>query len=299
MSHKATHWAISQRGLKPATKLVLWHLADCHNPANGCFPSQAYLADACEMSRSTLNVHLNALEGGGLISRVATVDAKSKRQRPTRYMLGFEEGFVAAVSNKANEDESPDLFKPCPESGHGTVSANRAEPCPDSAQSRVRIPDTNLVREPVKESCAVKDASSVDAAKEAFEAFWKAHPRAERKREARQAFDKAISDGTDPAVIVAAAAVYRKEQAGNNRRFVKMAVNWLREGRWADVPQAVAGEPAAPIAQGLEATAAMLVERAAAGSYVPPSAFTTGLCHVILSNGMASESDLRQWGATV
>ena len=32
MSHKATVWAIQQRGLKPATKIVLWFLCDRHNP---------------------------------------------------------------------------------------------------------------------------------------------------------------------------------------------------------------------------------------------------------------------------
>ena len=45
MSHKATVWAIQQRGLKPATKIVLWFLCDRHNPDFGCFPTQARLAD--------------------------------------------------------------------------------------------------------------------------------------------------------------------------------------------------------------------------------------------------------------
>jgi len=43
MSHKATVWAIQQRGLKPATKIVLWFLCDRHNPDFGCFPTQARL----------------------------------------------------------------------------------------------------------------------------------------------------------------------------------------------------------------------------------------------------------------
>ena len=57
MSHKATLWAIEQRGLKPTTKIVLWHLCDRFNPDFGCFPSQARLAADCEISRSTLNDH--------------------------------------------------------------------------------------------------------------------------------------------------------------------------------------------------------------------------------------------------
>jgi hypothetical protein len=38
MSHDATNWAIKQRGLKPTTKIVLWHLCDRFNPDSGCRP---------------------------------------------------------------------------------------------------------------------------------------------------------------------------------------------------------------------------------------------------------------------
>ena len=66
MSHKATVWAIEQRGLKPTTKIVLWHHCDRFNPDFGCFPSQARLAQDCEISRSTLNDHLDRLEAAKL-----------------------------------------------------------------------------------------------------------------------------------------------------------------------------------------------------------------------------------------
>ena len=67
MSHAATNWAIQQRGLKPATKIVLWFLCDRHNPDFGCFPTQARLAEDVEMSISALNEHLATLEELGLI----------------------------------------------------------------------------------------------------------------------------------------------------------------------------------------------------------------------------------------
>ena len=67
MSHEATNWAIKQRGLKPTTKIVLWHLCDRFNPDYGCFPSQDRLAHDCEISRSTLNDHLAQLEAVGLL----------------------------------------------------------------------------------------------------------------------------------------------------------------------------------------------------------------------------------------
>lgn len=139
MSHHATNWAIAQRGLKPATKIVLWHLADCHNPSNGCFPSQEYLADCCEMSRSSLNEHLAALETAGLIRREQRRDQRTRRQESTRYRLAFEPDFSG---------------NPSPETGHGSdkaVSGNQGEPCPENGDSRVQNPDTNLVREPVRE----------------------------------------------------------------------------------------------------------------------------------------------------
>ena len=70
MSHAATNWAIQQRGLKPATKIVLWFLCDQHNPDFGCFPTQARLAEDAEMSISALDDHLATLENLRLILRI-------------------------------------------------------------------------------------------------------------------------------------------------------------------------------------------------------------------------------------
>ena len=127
MSHKATNWAIQQRGLMPATKLVLWHLCDRHNPDYGCFPSQDQLAADVEISRSTLNIHLEKLESAGLIRRCRRHHEDTHRHKSTRYLLGFEDEFDA---------------EPCPESGHG----NGQKPCPDLNEGHVRNLDTNLVR---------------------------------------------------------------------------------------------------------------------------------------------------------
>ncbi len=118
MSHHATNWAIQQRGLKPATKIVLWHLCDRHNPDLGCFPSQNRLADDCEISRSTLNDHLDRLEAAQLLRRMRRVDPVTKRQLPTRYILGFEPGFT------------PVAVVPCPETGHGNDAGAES---PDAA----------------------------------------------------------------------------------------------------------------------------------------------------------------------
>jgi len=140
VSHDATNWAIKQRGLKPSAKVVLWHLCDRYHPDNGCFPSQETLANDCELSRSALNDHLEALEGAGLIRREQRKDAATKRQKSTCYRFSFEPDFATGNGEP-----------PCAETGHGSVSENEAEPCPENAESRVRNSDTNLVREPVIE----------------------------------------------------------------------------------------------------------------------------------------------------
>jgi len=164
MSHQATNWAILQRGLKPTTKIVLWHLCDRYNPDFGCFPSQERLAHDCEIGRSTLNRHLEQLETIGLLRRVPRTDPTTKRHMTTRYILGFEDGFSV---------DNPD---PCPDLGHGAVSHFDAEPCPKNSESRVSKWDTNPVREPIREP--VKEAGRAGAPVDISDQFFSALLRA-------------------------------------------------------------------------------------------------------------------------
>jgi hypothetical protein len=168
MSHKATVWAIQQRGLKPATKIVLWFLCDRHNPDFGCFPTQARLADDAEMSISALNEHLAKLEKLRLIHRVRVHDPRTHKRQATRYILGFEDGFPQKPTPETGhglcgteEEHHPE---PTPETGDRAISGFSAKPSPDFAQSHLRNPETNLVREllskPVKEE---EDAAARDS----------------------------------------------------------------------------------------------------------------------------------------
>lgn len=159
MSHRATEWAIRQKGLKPATKIVLWHLCDRHHPDNGCFPKQETLAADCEMSRSTLNLHLSKLEELGLIRRDAGREAGSMKHRPTRYWLAFEgEETVSENRTKTVSENRTEAPK--------TVSEKREKPCPKNSEIHVRKPDTNSVREPVREP--VSDAREARCIREAL-----------------------------------------------------------------------------------------------------------------------------------
>ena len=145
MSHRATSWAFSQQGLKPATKLILVYLADCHNDHTGrCDPAQKTLAEGCGMSRSTVNLHLNWLEAEGYIRRVQRADKRTNKQENTLYILGCDDGketgknggkSAGKQDGKAvSENRTRDGAEPCPNSR----TRDKEKPCPKNRDSRVR-----------------------------------------------------------------------------------------------------------------------------------------------------------------
>ena len=73
-----------------------------------------------------------------------------------------------------NSPACADLTVPCPETAHGhslqAVSGFGPEPCPENAESRVRNPDTNLVREPL--SKPVKEEEDAQARDSDFDRFF-------------------------------------------------------------------------------------------------------------------------------
>ncbi len=143
MSHDATNWAVKVRGIPPAAKVVLWHLADRHNKDNGrCDPSQDRLADDCEVSRSSLNNQLRILEQGGLIKRVQRSNSDTKRKKTTHYILFM------------NRTEPQDIDGRVQDLDTEAVSKFRPKPCPNSGQSRVQNLDINPGTKPVKEPYA-------------------------------------------------------------------------------------------------------------------------------------------------
>ncbi len=174
MSHKATVWAIQQRGLKPATKIVLWFLCDRHNPDFGCFPTQARLANDAEMSVSALNDHLAKLQELRLIHRVRAQDPHTHKRLATRYILGFEDGFPPEPTPETGDGlagtDAEQHADPSPDSGHGAISGFSAKPSPDFAQSHLRNPEINLVREPL--SKPVKEEEDTQARDSDFDRFF-------------------------------------------------------------------------------------------------------------------------------
>ena len=148
MSHRATSWLshVPAGELTNSEFRVLFHLCDCHNPSQGCFPTQAYLMEATGVSNGTLNNALNGLEAKGLIARHRTWDKRTKKQCPTRYMLGFELKDAQEPPPKTGDGKAG---KPSPKSGDGAVSNKRGKPSPISGGSRLQPTGEVTSKEPV------------------------------------------------------------------------------------------------------------------------------------------------------
>jgi hypothetical protein len=154
---------IQQRGLKPATKIVLWFLCDRHNPDFGCFPTQARLAEDAEMSISALNDHLATLEGLGLNRHIRTHDPHSHRRLPTCYAMAFEPGFLqkpAAESGNGFVEIVEENGTPSPELPDGAISGFPGCPSPDFPESHLRFLEHNLAREPLTKPVKEEDAAA-------------------------------------------------------------------------------------------------------------------------------------------
>lgn len=313
MSHEATNWAIKQtgKGLSPGAKLVLWHLADRHNPDLGCFPKQSRLAADSELSRSTVNRHLAVLEEKGLIRRERRIEPRTKCQLPTRYIFAFEDdfGLMTATGDvykgeiQAAVDGQPEVIsarsrkvnnKPCPKLGLSCEPESElvSKPCPNVAETRVSsVGHIEPVREPIREP-HVGSASATHNTKD-FDAFWRAYPRPRSREKSARLFARAVKSGIPAKKIVRAAERYSTENADNKRMYLSYSDNWLEAKRWEDDPE----EPELRVVGGSTADlAAFWADKINSGCYVPVSAIKSGLAKRMLRSGLVTIEQIRRAG---
>ena len=318
MSHKATVWAIQQRGLKPATKIVLWFLCDRHNPDFGCFPTQARLADDAEMSISALNEHLSKLQELRLIHRVRAKDPHTHQRLATRYILGFEDSFPPEPTPETGDGfmgtESEHGGDPTPESGHGNdpgaISGFSAKPSPDFAQSHLRNPETNLVREPL--SKPVKEEEGAQAREEisdevfgdlldalgldpaALPGWWQGWPPRLHVRRWRDEL------GLTEAEIIAAAEASRQEHPeppdgpkALDRAMQRAAQRKVEDaGRKRRKPKT----PPAPAERPIADLPAFYADLVNSDRYLPVSAISNTMRDAMLARGLVTAVRLRERG---
>jgi DNA-binding MarR family transcriptional regulator len=199
-----TALAMKQQGLKPATKIVLYWLADHHNGETGkCFPSLARLCKVTEMGKTALVGHLDTLEKLGLIERLRKYDDNGAF-KSTDYVLTLKDD---------------------------TLVRNTDNPCSDFTPPLVRNANTNLVSNNLgsKPYTSSKD----DEVNYYFDQLWEMYPRKVGKGQARKAYVTA-SKKIDFFDLLPKLEAYVSTLDGKDKQYMPHLATWLNGERWAD-----------------------------------------------------------------
>jgi DNA-binding MarR family transcriptional regulator len=234
MSHEATNWAVKQKGLRPIAKIVLWHLADCHNPVQGCFPTQDYLASEAEVSRASVNRILTELEQSGIIRREQQVDPDTRRQLPTRYRLAFEKDFEPLhVDGRVSGLDTEEKPKPCLKNDESRVS-----------KTAVSVSHSSETLTSNRTSKGTGNALRAASEQVSFDDVWNAFPRRPmtNRTDAERAFD-AIDADSHSRILIAAKRYHqwhiedaqaRKVEPASQLEYRTGLGKWLRSGQWVE-----------------------------------------------------------------
>lgn len=203
MSHYMTALAMKQVGLKPATKIVLYWLADHHNGETGqCNPSHKRLAKLCEMTDRSVRSHIEFLIKEGLLTK-----HEDHRNNGSQTSNGYSLHLV--------DTDTPRKNIPTPVENISTPSRKNIP--------TLNLGNNNLVSEP-------KDHANLD-----FDRFYGIYPRRIGKGAARQAFTRAIKKKPAQLIIEAAHefACFCKRM-NIDPKFIPHPTTWLNQERWDD-----------------------------------------------------------------
>lgn len=246
MSHFMTALAMKQPGLKPAAKLVLYWLADHHNETTGeCFPSINRLAELCEMSRRSVEVHLADLEARGLIARQARhrdgggktangyilrlsgTDAQNLRMPPANSAHGDAQNLRMNNLGRNNLGNEPPPPSPRDAGGVREGDAPQGEWIPALEPQCGGAIGSQVARTAggLREGCL--------SLAEEFERVWEHYPRKVGKGAALKAWAKARRQATYPG-ITGPLGVWIKLQRGTPIEKIPHFTTWLNQERWND-----------------------------------------------------------------
>ena len=189
---------MQQKGIKPATKIVLYWIADHHNSeTDACFPSLATLSDECEMSKRAVQAHIDTLSYAGLIERV-----ERKRGNGSRTSNGYR----LNLTKQAWQNLPP--------------------PIAESARAPMQnLPALNLGTNNLG-NITTKNMSI-------FDDLWQIYPKKVGKGTAKKAFAKAMTKATADQ-IEHSLAVFVRAWGNQDKKFMPHLATWLNGERWDD-----------------------------------------------------------------
>ena len=209
-----TALAMKQKGLRPATKVVLYWIADHHNSETGdCFPSINRLATLCEMSRRSVETHITALEDQGLLKRISQYrDTGGKTANS--YLLEL-------TGTLENSDDAQNLRMVCEKAAHG-----------DTQNLRMN----NLVRRNLGNNNNIYMNTTHKTITE-FDQWWDTYPRKVEKYKAATLFPK-IRLEVEFDTLIKATKKYAEAVKDKEKKFIPHPTTWLNGRRWNDPVEA-------------------------------------------------------------
>lgn len=154
-------------------------------------------------------------------------------RRMTFLVPPFEGVATATPSGPKGEHGLPQGgARATPQTPQGGATAH-SEGATAHSEGATAPPFSSLSSPPQEEEASSAPAGEPFDLKE-FGNFWALYPKSRDRDKTLAAWKTAVTDGADPKKITAAAVAYAKEKAGEEFRFIKFSLNWLRERRYED-----------------------------------------------------------------
>lgn len=152
----------------PLRKLVLLKLADQANDKGECWPSYQYIADQCEVSRSTAKNHIRELEKMGWLTRVSRRDGELNQSN--LYLIKLPKNTPKKRVKKVGQQlpevgqELPEGGNSCPRVGQELPEGRSTDDLGGGAGADPRTSHSfEPVIEPLAEAATATTAQAVDS----------------------------------------------------------------------------------------------------------------------------------------
>lgn len=196
-------WMIRDKSM-PRNAILVYASLSSRSGYGNIFPSQVTIAEECGLSDRTVRKMLGALEERGVIER---------RRRTTKGKKRVTDGYTLHPNGPADLAEDFSGGSDLPETEPASTGNN--EQC---------VPLIEIDKEEIDKDLSARDL---------FDDFWAIWPRKESKKNAQDAWARAIKKERET-VIYAAAVAYAESPYRPEKRFVPHAATWLNGERWTD-----------------------------------------------------------------
>lgn len=238
MSLAVMTWVWDHSQSRNAARLVLLAIADCASgDGTQAWPSGTELRRKAKLSaRGVQNATQELIELGEL-----KVEWNAGPGGTNRYTVLMKTPAESAVPPQNLRPRK--VCAPADSAGGQTeaeADTTGPEP-PQNLRPAESAPPQNLRTEPSlfmssKKQATGRKRNTPPPEHPLFAEFWKTYPRREGKGKAREAFGRVVANGTQPEILVAAAARYASYhwRMKTEVKYIAHPTTWLNQERWED-----------------------------------------------------------------